>query len=144
MQESDIARAERLDHIRAALAPVLGLLVLFANQWLFFGRAWDKVAPLQLGLWLGLMLFVLSLVLTGGTWLMPRALRELLDDEATRVSRMFAIATGFVAAMLVTLLVFVAAPFAPISAQRAAHIILTAALGMALVMFGLVELRHRA
>lgn len=139
---SEIERADRADRNRARMAPFLGLLVLTANQWLFFGADWEGVGVLKLGLWLVLMLFVFAIVLTGGNWLMPKAIRALLDDEVTRTSRERALKGGFAAAMLMAFVVFVVSPFEPIGAQRAAHLIISMGLALALLVYGIEESRH--
>ena len=122
-------------------APFLGLVMLSVQQWLFFGRDWDRLSPVQLGLWALLATAVLLVVLTGGRWLLPRGIRPYVDDESSRANRMQAIFGGFTAAMVTLLIVFVVSPFEPIDAQRAAHIVVSIGLGVALVSFGLVESR---
>lgn len=139
--KSEIERADTVDRRRAQVAPFLGLLVLSANQWLFFGASWDAVSMTQMIIWLVLMLVVLGIVLTGGNWPLPKAVRRLTDDEATRASAGKALKRGFAATMVTALIVFVVAPFEPISAQRAAHLIISTGLGLALLVFGLEE-RH--
>lgn len=139
---SETERADNIDRIRAVLAPFLGLLVLSANQWLFFSREWDDVTPLQLGLWVLMILVVLLIIATGGTWFTSREVRRLANDEVTRASRQAAFTGGFTAAVVMALVVFVVSPFEPLSAQRAAHLIISIALGVALVVFGFAESRH--
>lgn len=139
---SEIERADTVDRRRAQVAPFLGVLVLSANQWLFFGASSDALSMTRMILWLVLMLVVLGIVLTGGDWLLPKAVRRLTDDEATRASAGKALKGGFAAAMITALIVFVVAPFEPISAQRAAHLIISLGLGLALVVFGFEERRN--
>ncbi len=138
---SEIEKADAADRQRANIAPFLGVLVLSANQWLFFG-AQEALSVPRLILWLASMLLVFGIVLTGGHWLMPKAFRRFADDEATRASVDRAIKRGFAAAMITAFLVFVVAPFEPLGAQRAAHLIISLGLGAALIAFGLEERRH--
>ena len=138
---SEIEQADRFSRGRALAAPFLGLALLTAQQWLFFGRQWDQLSPVQLAIWAALAIAVLVIVLTGGRWLVPSALRPYVDDDSSRDSRNGAIFGGFSAAMLTSLVVFVVSPFEPIEAQRAAHLIVSIALGVALVGFGLSESR---
>lgn len=140
---SSIEKAERVDRLRTLFAPLLGLVVLSANQWLFFSRDWDQVTIVQLSLWLAMILVVLALVATGGIWFSSSAVRRIADDEITRESRRRAFQGGFAAAMLIALIVFVVSPFQPLDAQRAAHIIISIALGVALVTYGIEEIRQR-
>ena len=139
---SEIEKADAADRHRARMAPFLGVLVLSANQWLFFGAHDDALSVPRLVLWMVLMLLVLGIVLTGGNWLLPKAFRRFADDEATHDSLDKAIKRGFAAAMITAFLVFVIAPFEPLGAQRAAHLIISLGLGVALVAFGLEERRH--
>lgn len=139
---SEIEKADRVDRLRSRLAPLLGLIVLSANQWLFFSRDWNDVSALQMILWVVLILIVFAIIMTGGIWFTPKAVRDIANDEATRNSQHYALKAGFAAAMLTTLMVFIVSPFEPLSAQRAAHIIISVALGVTLVVFGLAESRH--
>lgn len=141
---SNIERADRVSRTRALLAPFLGFAMLSVQQWLFFGREWDALSPIQLGAWALLALGVLLMVLTGGLWFLPREVRRHADDDGSRQNRLQAIYGGFIAAMLTALLVFVVSPFEPLPAQRAAHIILSMGLGVSLLSFGIAESRALA
>lgn len=138
---SDIERADRISLARAITAPLIGAAMLSVQQWLFFGRDWDSLSPVQLGIWAVLAALILSLVLTGGLWLVPKSLRVHVDDEASRIHRLQALTGGFLAMMVTALLVFVVSPFEPLEAQRAAHIIVSMGLGVSLAGFGLAEVR---
>jgi len=138
---SDIEKADRVSRGRAITAPFVGVALLSVQQWLFLGREWDEVSPVQLGIWTVLALAALMIVLTGGRWFTPRGLRPYVDDESSRANRSGAILGGFTSAMLTALLVFLVSPFEPIDAQRAAHFIISIGLGVSLVSFGLVESR---
>ncbi|MBN8736261.1 MAG: hypothetical protein J0H27_08330 [Xanthomonadales bacterium] len=139
---SNTERADRLDRRRTLIAPFIGIVVLSANQWLFFGRDWNEVSIVQLALWLAMILVVLALIMTGGLWFVPKTVREIANDEGARQSRQRAFKGGFAAAVVMALVVFVASPFAPLDAQRAAHIIISVALGVALVVYGFEEGRQ--
>lgn len=138
---SEIERADRISRARALAAPLLGFVMLSAQQWLFFGRSWDAVSPVQLALWGVLAILMLMLVLTGGLWFVPREVRRHADDDASRINRLQALTGGFLAAMLVAFLVFIVSPFEPIDAQRAAHLIISIGLGVTLAGFGFAEFR---
>lgn len=138
---SIIERADRISRRRALLAPFAGVAVLSVQQWLFFGRDWNEVSPLQLGIWAALAALALLALMGGSRWLTPRSVRPFVDDESTRANRLQAIFGGFTAAMLTALLVFIVSPFEPLTAQRAAHIIISMGLGVSLLSFGIAELR---
>lgn len=139
---SEIEKADRADRWRTRAAPLLGLIVLSANQWLFFSRDWIEISVLQMALWLVLILIVFAIIMTGGIWFSPKAVRDIANDEATRNSQHYALKGGFAAAILTALMVFIVSPFEPLSAQRAAHIIISVALGVTLVVYGLAENRQ--
>ncbi len=137
---SPVEKADSASRARAMFAPFAGLAVLSVQQWLFFGREWEAVSPVQLVLWAVLALVALFFLMTGGLWFVPREVRAIADDELSRRSRSFAVNTGFIAAIVTALIVFAVSPFEPLSAQRAAHIICGMALGIALLVYGLREL----
>lgn len=141
---SNIERADRVSRARALTAPFLGFAMLSVQQWLFFGREWDALSPVQLGIWALLAFGALLMVLTGGLWFVPPEVRRHADDDSSRLNRLQAIFGGFFAAMLMTLLVFLVSPFEPLDAQRAAHIILSVGLGVSLLSFGIAESRALA
>jgi hypothetical protein len=138
---SEIERADRISRSRALAAPFIGVAALSVQQWLFFGREWDELSSLQLGIWAILAALALLVLIGGGKWLTPRSLRPFVHDESSRDNRLKAIFGGFTVAMLTALLVFLVSPFEPLSAQRAAHIIISMGLGVSLLSFGITELR---
>lgn len=138
---TSVERADRASRARAMAAPFFGLLLLSVQQWLFFGREWEQVGVVQLGIWMALALLALAVFLSGGLWFMPRPVRRLVEDGETERNRQRAITSAFVVAMIVALLVFAVSPFEPISAQRAAHIIVSMSLGVGFVTFGIAESR---
>jgi hypothetical protein len=135
---TDIEKADGISRRRAGMLPFLAV-VLLAQQSLFI--SWDgrAVTVVQTAAWLVMVLFLLFALLTSGAWFTPRAVRELANDEVTRANRALAIQRGFIAAMVTGMLVFVVSPIEPISAQRAAHIIVSIGLAVALLVFGLEE-----
>ena len=139
--ETPTETADRMSWGRAMMAPFLGLAMLLAHQGVFFNWDWDAVNFIAMAIWTILALVVLVIAVTGGTWLMPRRIRAIADDEVFRANRDRAIRLGFITAIGVGMLVFVVAPFEPLSAQRAAHLIVSFSLAMALLTFGLAELR---
>lgn len=136
-----IEKADRISRGRALVAPFLGLAVLTVQQWLFFGREWGQLSPVQLGLWAAFAIAALLIAMTGGRWFIPRRVRRYVDDESSRQNRLNAIFGGFVAAMTTALVVFVVSPFEPLDAQRAAHLVISIGLGVTLVSFGIAESR---
>lgn len=138
---SPVEEADQATRSRATFTPFAGVALLSVQQWLFFGSDWDEVGPLQLGAWLLLAILALLFLMTGGLWFKSRQVRALANDETTERSRHNAIKGGFIAAIITALLVFAVSPFEPLSAQRAAHLICSLGLGVALLVFGLEESR---
>lgn len=136
----DFERADKFAQSRALMAPFLGLLVLAAQQGLFFAWDWGSDSLVQIFVWLAFALVMLALLLTGGGWFLPARIRQIADDEVTRANRQRGITVGFVVAMITGFLVWAISPFDPLHAQRAANLIVSISLGCAFVAYGTAEL----
>ncbi|MBB3035475.1 hypothetical protein [Alteriqipengyuania lutimaris] len=135
---NDIERADELSRNRAYMAPFIGLLILAVRQVVLANWDWEAVTWWQGAIWFVLVGFAAATLFWGGMWF-PKHLREIGDDEVTRANRAKAVTRGFLAALFVAMLVFVVAPFEPLSAQEAAHLIVSVGLAGALLSFGLLE-----
>lgn len=135
---TDTERADEISRQRAQYLPFLPLLLL-SHQGLFFSWEWRAVSLVQTVTWAVLVLAMLFALMTGGNWFTPRKVRELMNDEVTRANRAKAIERGFIGAVLTAILVFVVSPIEPITGQRAAHLIVSIGLAIALAVFGLEE-----
>lgn len=139
--------ADRLARRRARMSVVMGIYFL-AGQAIFlfndssFGttRIVDRV---RLGGWLAWAVVLMVGLATGGLW-RNRAVRDLLNDEGTRLHRARAFAWGFWAAMAMGIAVHVVAMFEPITALEAVHLIVSAGVGVAVLRFGIQERRALA
>ena len=137
---SDIEKAEKLSRQQALASPILGVAVLVLHQGVFFFNGdWAAVSYVAMVLWAILALASLGLALGAGYLFVPAAVRKLANDDLTQQNRAIAVTSGFSAAMLTAILVFVVEPFAPLSAHRAAHLIFSVGVGVTLVMFGVRE-----
>ncbi|WP_294353036.1 hypothetical protein [uncultured Sphingomonas sp.] len=136
---TDHIRAEAISRQRARFLPMLGVLLLVAQNGLLSHWDWRAVTIVQNLAWLVMAVSALLILLTGGKWLMPPAIHALVDDEVSRENRRTAITRAFAAAITTAMLVFVVAPFEPIDAQRAAHMIVSIGLAVGLLAFGLEE-----
>jgi hypothetical protein len=142
-QRSITEEADRLSRRRARALPFLGIVFL-AQQASFLSipeASGRPVDHLKIGAWLVLTLVLLAGLATGGAWLRPRAVRELINDESTRAHRNTAYSYGFWAAMGTALGLYVFAMFEPVSGRDAVHIIVTIAVATALLNFGMLERR---
>ncbi|MBB5716257.1 hypothetical protein [Sphingomonas aerophila] len=133
-----IDRADALSRRRALMMPFLAVLLL-AQQSLFWNSDWRAVSIVQLAAWTVIVVVMLWALVTGGGFLLPRDVRALANDEVTEANRAIAIRRGFVASILTAMIVFAASPFEPITAQRAAHLIVSLGLAITLLSFGLLE-----
>jgi hypothetical protein len=144
---SDRTAAERADYLsrrRARTLPVLA--VLYLSQQVTFFSALDTAGhesarTVKVGAWLLLSVVLLAALTTKGFWLQPREVRELIDDENTRANRLEAIRYGYVAGMLMAMLIYFWTQVEPLTAMETIHLILSAGLGVALVRFGFLERR---
>ncbi|HST36999.1 MAG TPA: hypothetical protein VLK25_10280 [Allosphingosinicella sp.] len=142
---SDIETADRLSRRRARMIPVLAAIFL-AGQAAYFSqdRAERLVDHVKIGAWLIWVLVLLVVLETGGGFIHSKKVRALINDEITRANRQRAYAIGFWTAMGVGIGTYVVAMFEPVTSREAIHLIVTAAIGGALLMFGLLERRaHR-
>jgi hypothetical protein len=142
-QRSISDQAERLSMRRARALPALGVIFL-AQQASFLSMSEQAARPVdhvKVGAWLVLTIVLLAGLATGGAWFRSRAVRELLNDESTRAHRRSGYAYGFWAAMGTAILLYVVNMFEPVSGRDAVHIIVTAAIAVALINFGRLEQR---
>lgn len=140
----DFETAEKFGQGRALYAPFLGLLILVAQQGIFFAWDWGDDSLLQIALWLVFAVAMLMLLMTGGGIFLSKRARELANDEVTQLNRLGAIQAGFVVAMVMGFLVWAISPFEPLHAQRAANFIVSTSLASAFIAFGVAEMRTQA
>ena len=99
------------------------------------------VSLVRLGGWTALALVILAGLVTGGFWMKPKAVRELMEDEITRAHRAQALSLGFALSMLTGIALFVLQVFVPMDAPEVIHAMLSAGGGAALVRFSILERR---
>lgn len=136
-------RAQRRRNRMLWLAPML----FFIWQGAFFSSYAAPHTPLRvvelvsLGSHLFLALVLLFLLATGGGWKHGKAVRALLDDEATRAHRAQAYAAGFWALAVCALALYAAAPFVQLATGEIAHILLSVAVAVPALRFVMLERR---
>jgi hypothetical protein len=146
-QDSFAERADTLSRRRARMLPAL-VVIYFSQQLTFFsalgGGSHESARTVKIGAWLVLSAVLLAALTTKGFWFEPRGVRDLIDDENTRANRLDAILYGYVAAMLMAMIIYFWVQIDPLSAMEAIHLVLSAGLGAALIRFGYLERRaHR-
>ena len=149
MAGSSIAeRAEKMSKRRSRMLPVIAVLYL-AQQFSYFSATHDEamrtVDHVRVSAWIALSAVLLLVVVTGGGWIYPKAVRDLANDEVTRAHRLEGIQAGFVVAMLAGIGLYFVSLFEPLAGREAIHVIMSLGLAAALVRFGRLERRaHRA
>jgi heme/copper-type cytochrome/quinol oxidase subunit 2 len=141
---SNAERAERLSTRRARMLPAIAFL-LIAQQSAYLAGQRDPVERwvdwVSLSAWVVLSIVILLILVTGGFWLKPSAVRRLVDDEVTRAARAESTRLGFIVAILGAIALHVLAAFEPIDARMALQIVITFGLVAALLRFAFLERR---
>lgn len=144
--------AERIEHLqrrRTRLMFFQAIIFLFW-QTTFFAQpvrtteALRTVDHVKLGayiVWAGVLVLFLA---TGGGYIQPKAVRQVLNDELTVDHRRRAMSLGFLAAMAAAVVCYFIAQVEPISAGIAIHAILSVGVASALLRFAWLERRAQA
>ena len=143
-EASDVERAHGLGRRRARIFAVQAVLFISWQGLFFSSPAEDPlrtVSAVKLSAWFVWALLLLFLLATGGGLVRHRRLRGLLNDELTRRNRSRAYAAGFWAAAAACVLLYLAGMLEPVGGRDAVHIILSAAVGAALLTFAILERR---
>ena len=144
-ERSAAEQAEQMSLRRARVLPLL-VLIYVTQQFSYFSQTQTErlVDHVRIGGWVVLSLVLLAALSTKGFWFHRQEVRDLIDDESTRSHRRDAMVWGFLASMLVAILLYVVAMFEAVSGREAINIIVSFGLAAALVRFGVLERRaHR-
>jgi hypothetical protein len=138
---NDVEEAERMGRARSRIFFVLAM-VFFTGQSLYFSSSpATRDSTPRVGAWLILVVLMLILLATGGFLLKGRGVRDLLNDETSRLNRLAAQAMGFWVTIISALAVYVESMFDPMTFSEAIHIIVTLGVGAALISFAVRERR---
>lgn len=145
MAETDFDRAERLTARRARMATVLGI-VFIATQTASLETDAALSRPELIGSWAWLLwsLSFIMLLATGGGLIRSAQVRALMNDETTRANRLHAIASGFWIALATALVAYIVSFYEPLDARQVVRVIITTALGGAMIRFGALERKSLA
>ena len=121
----DVEEAERMGRARSRIFFVLAI-VFFAGQSLYFTSSpLTRDSHARVGAWLILVVLILMLLATGGFLFRGRNVRDLLNDETSRLNRLASQALGFWVTIITALVVYVESIFDPLSLNEGLHIIVT-------------------
>lgn len=110
-------------------------MVLVTHQGLFWrwnGQAIGLEESLTWSLLVATILFALA---SGGQAFVSRAIRDLVDDDVTRVNRTKALSHGFIVTIAFAVVIFAVSPLVQITSQRAIHLVVSIGLIAALTSF---------
>ncbi|MDB5692644.1 MAG: hypothetical protein JWO81_1707 [Alphaproteobacteria bacterium] len=145
--EQDVLEAERLARFRAWIFLVEALLFV-GMQIIFFDSPAAERARLlnnsRVLAWIFWVVLLLAMMSIQGGLRSNKAVRALLNDELTRMNRARAYAAGFWAAMAGALGLTIVQMWIEVTGREAVHIIVSAALGAALLTFALLDWRGRS
>ena len=143
---AEVERAERIGRTRSRLFAVQGVLFVAWQTFFLSGRAEETmrtVDTVKVSAWLIWSVLLLLLLATGGALLRGRGIRHLLNDELTRAHRARSHAAGFWAAAAASVALYLPVQIAWVSGREAIHLILSAAIGAALLTFAVLERRSK-
>lgn len=145
---SDFETAERLSRRRARALPALAVIFIAQQATFLSGSpplaSARTVDMVRLSAWVFLSLVLVSALWSNGFWFRSRAVRDLLDDEATRAHRTAAMSLGFLTAVLTAITLYIVSMINPMSEREALHLVITGGIAVALMRFAYLERRaHR-
>ena len=146
--QSDIEAAERLSRRRARALPALAGIFLAQQVTFLAGTPQLELARtvdlVKVSAWIVLSLVLLFSLWNTGFWFHQTPVRDLLDDEVSRVHRADAMSIGFLFATLAAITLYLVSMVELMPVREALHLVISAGIAAALVRFGLLERRaHR-
>lgn len=143
--QSPVEVADRISRKRAYLLGIAGLVFMVAQvaaRPVFAGPA--PVSGVRTWLWAVNAIALLLILATGGGLLQRGQVRALVNDEVSARNRSVALAAGFWTAMVIALAIYAVPALRAVSAREAVYLVITASTGLAVLVFGTLELRaHR-
>jgi ABC-type multidrug transport system fused ATPase/permease subunit len=138
----DIELAEKLTSRRARVSIFLGIMFL-TSMVTSLGVDVPESRPETIKLaawvvWAAALLFLLSV---GGGLFRGKSVRALMNDDSTVENRRQAMVAGFWAAVLSAFVLYALTFYEPISSREVIRLMLSAAVGAAIIKFGILEQR---
>ncbi|XZE17674.1 hypothetical protein SH449x_002949 [Pirellulaceae bacterium SH449] len=134
--------ADKLTLRRARVAIVLGgLFVVSMVTSLNVDIGDSRPATIQIVAWIVWAIALLLLVAMGGGWFRKPFVRSMMNDDSTVENRRSALVMGFWAIVLCAFVIYGVSFFENITGREAIRIMLSAAVGVAAIRFGILERR---
>jgi protein-S-isoprenylcysteine O-methyltransferase Ste14 len=142
MSAEDMALAEKLTLRRARVSIILGIFFLFMMA-SSLGADFPANRPqtFKLAAWIVWAAALLLLLAAGGGLLRGKAVRSLMNDESTLDNRRRAMVAGFWATVLSAFILYAISFYEPMSAREVIRLLLSAAVGVSIIRFGILERR---
>ena len=139
---TDAEQADRLVQRRSRMLPVLAIL-LMSQQGAFLSSTNDSraVDHVKIAAWLVMAIVILLALVTGGGWIFPKRIRDLANDESTKLHRLQAMRLGFINSMLGCFALYFLGMFTHVEGRDAIHIVTTIGLASTLIAFAALERR---
>lgn len=140
MKASDIA--DDLTRRRARFMPVIGILFL-AHQVANFSQHPTSQAPdhVKVAAWLCMAVALLLFLIAPAGLFRSRAVKDLMNDEASRAHRSQALEAGFIAMITCCIGLYAFDQFEPLTGRDAIHLILSVGIAVAIIRNGMLERR---
>jgi protein-S-isoprenylcysteine O-methyltransferase Ste14 len=142
MSAEEIALAERLTLRRARASTVLALFFLLSMATsLGTDVPLNRPETLKLAAWVVWAAALLFLLATGGGLTRGKSVRALMNDDSTVENRRHAMVAGFWGTVLTAFALYAISLFETISGRDAIRIMLSAAVAISVLRFGMLERR---
>jgi cation transport ATPase len=141
MSNNDFALAEKLTRRRARASIIFAVFFMLSHVGSFGADPASRPETFRLAAWIVWAVVLLLVLATGGGWLRPKSVRNLMNDDSTLDHRRSAQTFGFWMTAAIALALYAVSYFEPLSAREAIRLILTFSIGTALLRFGRLELR---
>ena len=142
MSAEEMALAEKLTKRRARMSIILGIFFLMTMATsLGVDVPVNRPETVKLAAWIVWAAALLFLLATGGGLLRGKSVRGLMNDDSTVDNRQRAMVGGFWATVLAAFALYAISLYEPVSGREAIRLLLSAAVGMSVIRFGILELR---
>jgi hypothetical protein len=140
---SPVEIADQVSRRRAtgmAVATIVFLAIQFITRPVFVTGP-NSAPSARIEMWAINAIVLLLLLATGGGLLYRRKIKELVNDEISRLNYKTAVAAGYWVAMITAMSVYLLPALGVHTAREAVYLIVTLSIGVALLTFAFLERR---